>query len=47
MSDIDIWDLGEKIYIKPNISFLKKINFLIRTGFNSKEKLYKYTFDIH
>ena len=41
MSDIDIWDLGEKIYIKPNISFLKKINFLIRTGFNSKEKLYK------
>lgn len=40
MEEINIWDLGLKINIKLDQSFLKKINLLIRKEFKSKEKFY-------
>jgi len=40
LEEINIWDLGDKINIKLNEDFLKKINLLIRKNFRSKEKFY-------
>jgi len=40
MKEVNIWELGLKINIKLNQSFLRKINLLIRRKFKSKEKFY-------
>ena len=40
MEKVNIWELGLKVNIKLNQSFLRKINLLIRKRFKSKEKFY-------
>ena len=37
---INIWELGEKINIKPKEDFLIRINRLISKNYSSKEKFY-------
>jgi len=41
MDKINIWQIGNNVYIKPNESFLKKVNQDIKIKFKSKKKLYE------